>query len=147
MLHVLTDGSDSILHRLLVDTGKASSVSAMLEPTSDMNMAAVNVYLSKGIPHAEVESLIRKALTSLKSTDLTHLVKKTVERFITSELLERDSSLSIAAELTEYVSAGDWTAYEKSLAVISAITTKEVHQHIQKSFRDNNLTVGEFIGT
>jgi zinc protease len=146
MTYVLTSGQDSILYRLLVDTGMASTVGGMIEPTSERNMGAINIYLAPDHHHGEVESLLLKAVNKLTAKDIFSLVGKAKESAITSEIIDRDSSLSIAGDLTEYVSAGDWTVYTEALKIIDSITAKDVIDCLKRSFKPNNLTIGEFIG-
>jgi zinc protease len=146
MGYVLTSGQDSVLHRLLVDSGMASNVATMIEPTSETNMGSINVYLAPEYTHTEVESLIMKALEQLRAKDISGLVAKAKERAITGEIIDRDSSLSIAGDLTEYVAAGDWTVYTEALRLIDSISANDVITCMKQTFTTNNLTIGEFIG-
>ncbi len=55
MLDILTGGPESILHKLLIDAGKASSISTSLEPTSEENLANISVTLAPGENHETIE--------------------------------------------------------------------------------------------
>ena len=146
MAYILTNGQDSILHKLLVDSGMASAVDSMVEPTSEVNLGALNIYLAPGYKHSDVESLVLKAVNELKVKDVKSLVVKAKEKAKTGEIIDRDSSLSIAADLTEYVSAGDWTVYNESLKIIDSISANDIITCLRECFVSKNLTVGEFIG-
>ena len=146
MSEVLTSGPDSILDKLLIDTGKASAVSFFPEPLSETTLATINIYLAKDEEHSEIESLTLKAIKALRTKHISSLVSKTKEAILTSEIISRDSSQAIAAELTEYVSAGDWSVYADTIKIIDSITAKDVIDMIQESFVDENMTIGEFIG-
>lgn len=146
MLDVLADGPESILHTLLVDSGKVSSLDTMQEPTKDGNLAILSLTLAPGQTHDEIEDLARQAVTAVTNEKIAALVKKAKANFLTDELFARDSSLRITQELTEFVASGDWTRYTEYPELIKAITTKEVRDCFARSFTSNNLTIGHFIG-
>lgn len=146
MLNVLADGPESILHKLLVDEGKASYVDTYLEPTSEINLATLNTVLAPNQSHEEIESLILKAIKSINVKTINSLVKKAKARMLTDELFQRQDSLQIVGELTEYVATGNWQAYEKTQDILKSITPKDVIDCIKESFTINNLTIGNFIG-
>jgi len=146
MADVLTAGPESILHRLLVDTGKASGVEGSPEPSSEKNLGAINISLAQGVPHTEIEHLVLAAIQALSAKDIDSLVKKTKAKMLTSELFSRQSSMRIAAELTEYVSSGNWEAYGKTPDLLRSVTTKKVLDCMRESFIENNMTIGHFIG-
>ncbi|MCA9363559.1 insulinase family protein [Candidatus Kaiserbacteria bacterium] len=146
MLDILTGGPESILHKLLIDAGKASSISTSLEPTSEENLANISVTLAPGENHETIEGIILEAINNLKSSILSSLLKKSKAQLITEELFAREHSLKIAQELTEYTAAGTWETYTKTTSILDKITTKDVLNHAAKSFSNNNLTIGYFIG-
>lgn len=146
MLDTLVSGPESVLHKLLVDTGKASSVNSIIEPTSEANLALINITLSPGQSHDEIERLTLKAISTLDTKTLTPLIKKIKEQVITAELFARQHSLKIIQELTEYTSAGSWETYTKTTEILSQITPQKVHRMRQSSFISNNMTIGHFIG-
>lgn len=146
MLYVLTSGPESILHRLLIDTGKASGLDVLIEPCSEESIAAININLAPGQSHTEIEKLALNAIQSLTSSVLAPLVKKAKAHVLTEELFARDHSTRIAMELTEYVSAGNWEAYGKTTKLLEAVTTKKIISNLATRFAGNNLTIGHFIG-
>ena len=146
MLDVLTSGPESVLRRLLVDTGKASSVEYTLEPSSETNLALINITLAPEHYHTEVEHLTLAALQALDSKAITTLVKKAKALTLTDELFARQQSLRITQELTEYVSAGQWEVYAKTPEILKSITTKHILDCIKESFTSQNMTIGHFIG-
>lgn len=146
MLDALTGGPESILHKLLIDTSKAAQVSGSIEPSSEENLGSINITLAKGQNHAEIESLVLKAINELSAKDIDSLIKKTKAKMLTSELFTRTHSLKIAAELTEYVASGKWETYAKTPEILKNITTKQVIAMQKKTFTSNNLTIGYFVG-
>lgn len=146
MLNVLTSGPESILHKLLIDTGKVSDISASLEPTSEINMASISITLAPKQTHEEIEHLVLSAIEKLNAKTIDSLVKKAKAKILTNELFERQNSLQIVRELTEYVSAKNWQVYAKTPDILKSITTKNVIDCMKESFIKNNLTIGYFIG-
>lgn len=146
MLDALGGGPESILHKLLVDTGLASSVSAFIEPTSEVGLSSIIINLAPDQDHSEIETKVLKKISSITNKELTLLIKKTKAKMITEELFSRTSSQKITAELTEYVSSGDWEAYSRTPDMLKEIAIKDVLNVLRKSFNSNNLTIGHFIG-
>jgi predicted Zn-dependent peptidase len=147
MLDVLTGGPESVLHKLLVDTGKASAVDGSAEPASEQNLSTVNVMLAPKQSHEEIEKLVLQTIAKLTVAEITPLIKKAKAKIITDELFARTQSQRIAQELTEYVSSGQWERYGETTEILKAITVKQVSDCLQSSFIKNNMTVGHFIGT
>jgi len=146
LFEVLSGGPESILHKALIDTGLATSIDGMLEPTSEENLAMLTVTLAEGQSHEKIEAKVRALIAGLDSKTLTPLVKKVKARTLTDELFARDSSLRIAAELTEYVSSGHWTTYADTPKLLEAVTTEKVLTAAKTLFTDTNMTIGYFIG-
>lgn len=146
MLDILADGPESILHTLLIDSGKVSSLDTMQEPTKDVNLAMLSLTLAPGQKHEEIEKLVLDAIHNIPQEKLAALVKKAKANFLTDELFARDNSLRITQELTEFIASGDWTLYTNYPELIKAITAKEIKDCISSSFTSNNLTIGHFIG-
>lgn len=146
MADVLTGGPESVLHRLLVDTGKASSVSSAPEPASETSLGTINITLAPGQSHTEIETLVLNTIAALETSQIADLVKKAKAGMLTSELFGRQNSLQIAAELTEYVSSGSWETYARTPEILRAITAKQVITQLQHSFAPANMTIGHFIG-
>lgn len=147
MLEALCEGPESILERLLVDTGKASGLEVVQEPTSEENLACINITLAPRENHEEIEQLVRHAIERIDTKTLTPLVKKAKARLLTEERFARSQSLRIAQELTEYVASGDWTAYGRTPETLEQIRPVDVKQALTDRFQANNLTIGHFIGT
>lgn len=146
MLDVLASGPESILHKLLVDSGKASCISSSMEPSSEEGLSHINITLAPNQSHEEIEGMVLKTIHSLTSKDVDQLIKKVKAGMITSELFSRSHSLEIAQELTEYVSSGHWQVYAETPTILKGITTKKVIDRIKQSFINTKMTIGYFIG-
>jgi zinc protease len=146
MLQVLAGGPESILHKLLVDTGKVADIASSLEPTSDPNLAHITLTLSPAEKPSEIEQETLQKICTLTTKDIDKLVKKCKAGTITSELFTRTDSLGIVGELTEYVAADALEIYTETAQILSEITTKDVLELLQESFTEHNLTIGHFVG-
>ena len=147
LLEVLTSGPESVLRKALVDTGIATNVEGMLEPTSEENIGTLTITLTEGHKHLTVEAQVLKIIRALDLKTVTPLLKKVKAKLLTDELFARDSSLRIAAELTEYVASGHWTAYAKTTTILENITPAKVLKAASDHFVENQMTIGYFIGT
>lgn len=147
LLKILADGPDSLLHRALVDTGKVTSVDYSLYPTAESFFASITCTLADSCSHDEIEKFILEFISSLKASELTTPLKKTVSQICYAEPFTRDSSSGIAAELTEYVNTKDWTTWCKTEGMVKEITVKELLVARDTLFISNNLTIGTFIGS
>jgi hypothetical protein len=66
---------------------------------------------------------------------------------LTAEVQERESSLNVAMELTEYVSADAWEKYHDTETILRSITAKDIVSMIRTIFDTKTMTIGDFIGT
>lgn len=146
LFSILTDGQDSVLHKKLVDTGLASKVESFVEPTREKNLGGIYITLSKKTSHAQVERIVLDAVRTLSVSELKKQYKKVQQHLITEELTGRESSLKIALELTEYVSADAWKAFFDTEAILKGITALDIVRTAKQLFVDTNMTIGYFIG-
>jgi len=141
---LLTDGSNSILNKALVDTGLASSVTSELEPTRDENLAMIFITLTKKTDHKKMEAKFMSVINSIDDEFIKKQLKTIIVKAVTAETFNRDSSLNIAAELTEYTAAQNWPAYFETEKILRNITAKQIKQRIKEMFEDNNMTIGTY---
>jgi len=147
LIDVLTGSEEGILYKLLVDSGKASSVEAGIEPSSDESMGTINITLSKGNSHTAIESLVLKTIEALDTKSIANHVKKAKVKFVAEEKFTRDSSLKLAQELTEYVASGKWETIGKTIEILESITAATVLARAKECFNKQKLVIGTFIGT
>ena len=144
IFNLLTDGPNSILHKLLVDTGLASSVTYSQEPTRDDNVGILFVTLTKKINHAKMEEKIMKIVEGLDDSYIKKQLKTVLTKAISGEVFNRDSSLDVAAELTEYVASGDWSDYFNTEKTLRSITVKDIKSRLKTIFAENNTIIGTY---
>lgn len=144
VLKLLAGSADSLLNKELVDKGLASSVTSTLEPTKDNNLAILYITLTDKMTHDEMEKHVLEIIRGAKEDWIKKQLKTVVTRAINSELFNRDSSLDIVQELTEYVSAENWPAYFETEKILRGINVKQVHKRLLEMFTDKVLTVGVY---
>lgn len=143
---ILTNGPDSILFKKLVDTGLASRVEMAVEPTQEENVGVLYVTMSQKATHAQIEKIVFETIASLTSQGIALAYKKTQQKILTEEIIGRGSSLKIAMELTEYVSAQAWERFFDTEEIIKSITAKDIVIHAHKLFDENKMVIAHFIG-
>ena len=147
LARILTSGIDSVLYKKLVDTGLATQVEMTVEPTQEENVALLFVTLTPKATHAKIESLVLETIRSLKSKDIAKEYKKVLHSMLMQEIMERESSLQVAMELTEYVAAGAWEKYHQTESILRSISAKDIVGFAHEIFDERHIVVGEFIGT
>lgn len=143
---ILTGGSDSILHEKLVDTGLASKVDMSVEPTQEENVSILYVTLSKKATPAKVEKIVMDTIDSLNVKVLAPRYKKIQQKILTDEIIGRESSLKVAMELTEYVSAGTWGTFFDTETILKEISAQDIVTQAKQIFVLDKMTIGNFIG-
>ncbi len=141
---LLADGGDSVLCKALVDTGLASSVSTSQEPTRDKNLGLIFITLTKKINHQKLEEKVLQLIRGVDEVMIKKKLKNIITMAVNSEIFNRDSSLKVVAELTEYVAAENWPAYFETEKTLKAITVKDIKQRMETMFREDNLTIGTY---
>lgn len=143
---VVANGPESILKRRFVDSGIATDISYVLEPTSEENIAILNIVLSKPKTHQSTEVELLKTLKSLKQKGVAKKLSQEVIGLITDDLYSRESSMKFVRELTEYTSSGDWTKMFSSEQHLNMMTPRNIIERIENLFDEKKLTIGYFIG-
>ncbi|MEZ4104553.1 MAG: pitrilysin family protein [Candidatus Paceibacterota bacterium] len=141
---MLAGGADSLFGKHLVDTGLASAVSFMQEPTKDENLGIIYITLAGKTKSEKIEEKVLQLIKNIDQKWLKKRLKTTVAKAISSELYGRDSSLDIAGEMTEYIASGDWSTYFKTKELLSKITVKDIEKNIQELFTETKMTIGNY---
>lgn len=144
---MLTGGSDSILHKKLIDTGLASSAECMLEPSREANLAILFITLTQKCTHEKMSAILRKIIDAITVESMAPYLKKTLAKTLTSEQFTRENSLGFVSELVEYVSADAWEKFFESEKILSSITPMDIKTRLHKLFDESQLTIGNFKGT
>jgi predicted Zn-dependent peptidase len=146
LFSILGEGPESILQKAFVDTGKLSSISTTIEPTLEENLGILYLTLSKKLNHEKAETEVLKCIRSCTQKDISRLLKKVQARTITDELFSRESSLKIAMELTEYISANAWERFFETEKMLLSITPHDIMVRRGVLFDEHSMTIGYFVG-
>lgn len=144
---MLAGGADSILHKKLVDTGLATNVHTVLEPTYEKNLGIIFVTLTKKSNHEKMHTQLHNIIESLTPTLVQPYLTKTIAKVLTQEFATRENSLGYASELVEYVSAGAWEHFFDSEKILTSITPKDIVNRIKILFNEPETTIGYFRGS
>jgi len=144
VLKLLTGGPTSWLQKKLVDTGLASSIEVSQEPTKDTNIATIFITLTKKITHQTMEALALKIIRDFDQKLIAKELPGYIAKSLTEEAFSRDSSLHIAAELTEFTAAGRWEDYFNVSERLTAINVSAIKQRLESLFTEDQLTIGTY---
>lgn len=144
ILKLLTEGSESILQKKFVDTGLAASIENSYSFSKDMDLATIFITLTNKINHEKAELLAKKLISELDEASIKKRLQPIITQMITDEIFSRDSSLNIAAELTEYVAAGNWETYYETEDILKKISVKDIKARLALLFANENLTIGNY---
>jgi zinc protease len=140
---LLTDGPDSILERRLVDTGIATNVGHGIEPSKDTNLMTLFVTLAPN-NKKPIEPLVRSIINELDAKTVKPYLQKIKAHLITDEYFSRASSLGLADELVEYVSADLVEEFYDTPSIIDSVTPQQVVDMAKQIFAPHNITIGTF---
>ncbi len=145
-LHHLTLGETSVLHRALVDTQLATSVDAHMYPTKDPYLAVFEIYATEKGAYARIEETVLRAIDTLHKKPLSATELSLLKTFNRAqELVSRDGTFSIAAQLGEYVATGSWERYFDGLTELKTITAKEIQAAARTYLTRTNMTIGTIV--
>lgn len=143
-LRFLAQNSSSLLIQKFVDTGKASEIEYSVSPMCDTHQAGLYVTLAKGATHKKIEQEVLSTIEKVTEAEIRKELNAIKNKMLSEETYARDSSLDIAAELTEYASALNWAAYYETTTRINEISAKEIKQYLTEAFKLQNLTIGYY---
>lgn len=134
------------LYRALEDSGKASSTFAFGPQLRDPCLFIFGAYLTPDATHEETEAIVLDEIAKLISggVDAEELTRaKAVIK--ASTVYGRDGSYSIASQINESISLGDWKTYITLPKAIQQVTAEELQRVAAKYFVQKNSTTGWFI--
>ncbi|MCF7816046.1 MAG: insulinase family protein [Candidatus Pacebacteria bacterium] len=147
ILDMLAGGTDSILHKKLVDTGLATQIQTSIEPLQDKNLATIFVILSTKATNEKIHTIIQNTIKSLTLKIIKPYLKKTTAKALVGEYTTRESSLGYTAELVEYISAGAPEQFFATEKLLTSITPRDILIRAKSVFDESQITIGYFIGT
>ena len=136
------------LYKTLVETKKATSVSASTSEWHDPSVLELEVQVATGVKAEEVRDIMLDVAESFTKKPAT---AEEVERVKKKYASDRERALTksqrIAIELSEWAGAGDWRLLFIYRDRIAKVTPEDVNRVAAKYVKTSNRTVGMFIPT
>src|SRR3954454_13609846 len=148
MAEVLGDVPSGRLYKALVDNKKAVSASGGLEVLHDPGFIIASARLQQNQNMDEARQVFIKTIENLVNEPPS---KEEVERIKTRLLkqieLEMADSQSVAVDLSEWASQGDWRLFFLMRDRIKAVTEADVLRVAKAYMKESNRTLGTFVPT
>jgi len=140
---ILSEGVTSRLYQRLVETNRCLGVHAFPMELHDPGALLVFATLAPGVPHADVEAVVREEIAALAGDGPREDEMARAKVQVRTDLaFHRESPAQILAGLTEAVAMGDWRRFPGELEAISAVTAADVSRVAGGHLHERNLTVG-----
>jgi len=143
---ILGDAPNGRLHKLLVETGKASQVFSFGQTGYAPGLQYYGAVVKKGDPVEPVRQALTQAVEALATTPPT---EEELERVRRSWLNTIERSLNdpqqVGVALSEPMSLGDWRLYFLSRDRIGKMTAEQVAAGAGRYLMGSNRTTGTFI--
>ena len=145
---ILGDAPSGRLYKALVENKKAVAANAGAEELHDPGFFIASARLRKDQPLDDARDTLLSTIEKLASDPLT---KEEVERVKTRLLkqmeLQMTNTQSVALELSDWESLGDWRLLFLMRDGIKTVTPADVERVAKTYFKESNRTLAEFIPT
>ncbi len=143
---ILGNGPAARLHKLLVDSGKASEVFAFGQTGYAPGLQLFGAVVKKGDPIEPVRAAMTAAVEDFARNPATPEELERVRRNITNEI---DKSLNdpqrVGVALSEVIALGDWRLYFVGRERIATISAEDVAKVSGRYLRRDNRVTGYFV--
>lgn len=145
---ILADTPTGRLHKRLVETQKAASVSAMPFLLKDPGFLMLLAKFNKNQPRQEVERILLETVEQLQQQPITAEELQRAKTSLRNDF-ERELAdpVSFGVGLSESVALGDWRLHFLRRDWIEKATLADVQAAAGRYFLSSNRTVGHFIPT
>ena len=144
--HALTDAPTGRLYKSLVESGRAASVQGVPLQARE---ASPYIFIAEVRTEDSLEEARDAAIAVIDSLSVSPITEEEVERAKSSLLrqiqLAFNNSQSIALQLSEWASMGDWRLMFIHRDRIEQVTPARVAQVVERYFLPSNRTVAMFI--
>jgi zinc protease len=142
---ILGNGPAARLHKLLIDSGKASEVFGFGQTGYAPGIQLFGAVVKKGEPIEPVRAAMTAAVEEFASRPATPEEMERVRRNITNEI---DKSLNdpqrVGVALSEAIALGDWRLYFVGRERIATISAEDVARVSARYLRRDNRVTGYF---
>lgn len=143
---ILTDTPNGRLHKLLVETGKATSVFGTASEGFAPGLQIVGVEIKKGEAIEPVRDALIAAIEAFAKTPPTPAEMERVHRSYANyfeKVMNNPQSLAIG--LSESLASGDWRLFLNNRTRTTNVTAEQVAAVAATYFKRDNRTVGVFV--
>lgn len=146
MDYILAEGRNSRLYQALVNSGKASDVSASVVSLQDAGWYELLVTANSAANLSKIKSIINREISNLADKEITaEELSRAKAQLQASVILNNRDITSLAMQLgNDEATTGDYTYTDRYLAAIQKVTVQEVQQVAQKYLKQQSQTVGFF---
>ncbi|MEP7351602.1 MAG: pitrilysin family protein [Acidobacteriota bacterium] len=142
---ILGDSPSGRLHKALVETKKATSVSADEMEVHDPGMFLVSAELLKDQNFADVESTVLKIIDGVATEPPSKVeVDRAKTRILKNFELAMNDPSSLGVALSETIGSGDWRLLFLGRDELEKVTPEDVARVAQKYLVASNRTTGRF---
>ncbi|MEL7244978.1 MAG: pitrilysin family protein, partial [Cyanobacteria bacterium J06573_2] len=146
MDYILAEGRNSRLYQALVDSGKASDVSASVISLQDAGWYELLVTANSTSNLSKIKSIVNREIGDLATKEISsEELNRAKAQLEASVILSNRDVTSLAMQLgNDETTTGDYTYTDRYLAAIQQVTVQDVQRVAQKYFKQQSQIVGVF---
>ncbi len=148
LTRVLSDTPSGRLHKALVETKKASSISGYLQPLREPGFVMLSAEVRQ---ESSIDDARKTMLETIDALGKQPPTKEEVERAKTALVknieLMLNSADRVGLQMSEWIGAGDWRLFFLNRDRIRKVTPEDVSRVAAAYFKPSNRTVGAFLPT
>ena len=146
MDYILAEGRNSRLYQALVNSGKASEVSASVISLQDAGWYELLVTANSTSNLSKIKSIVNREISHLANKEITSdELNRAKAQLEASVILSNRDITSLAMQLgNDETTAGDYTYTDRYLAAIKQVTVEDVQLVAQKYFKQQSQIAGFF---
>lgn len=148
LANILSTQPSGRLYKALIETRKASSVSAFAGAEHDPGLLEIEAEVPRDSSLEEVRDLIIATVEQLGDKGFTaEEVQRAKQQILKARELAAANTSQVAISLSEWAAQGDWRLYFLHRDRIEKVTPQAVQTVAVRYLQRNNRTVGLFIPT
>ncbi|MGH7139138.1 MAG: M16 family metallopeptidase, partial [Pirellulales bacterium] len=144
--NILGHGPSSRLYKALVETKKASSVSAYIFPGHDPGLFEVTAEVRRDDPLEQVRDILLKTTEAVGKDGVSEEeVERAKQQLLKDRVKVAADTSRLAVQLSDWAAQGDWRLWFLNRDRLEQVTADDVQRVAAEYLERNNRTVGLFI--